>query len=225
MTDDSASHATKVTVFDLDGTLTWRDTLLPYLTGFLGTHPGRLPRLWDLPFALGVYAFGARDRGELKSRVIRAAMSGMSRASIDAWSDRFVAGLHPRRAFRPGAIAVLETHRSARDTLILLSASPDLYVPRVGALLGFDRTICTEVSWRGDRLDGQLLTANRRGEEKLRCLEALRREYPGAIVTAYGNSASDLPHLERADHPVLVNGSTAARRGAVRAGIPVADWT
>ncbi len=107
---------------------------------------------------------------------------------------------------------------------MLLSASPDLYVPRIGRLLGFERTLCTELVWRGDRLDGALKTPNRRGEEKLRCLESLRGQYPGSPIVAYGNSASDLIHMRRADRAVLVDGSAAARRRATAAGIPVADW-
>ena len=32
-------------LFDLDGTITRRDTLLPYVAGFLLRHPARLARL------------------------------------------------------------------------------------------------------------------------------------------------------------------------------------
>ena len=36
-------------IFDLDGTLTWRDTLVPFLAAYLRAHPRRLARLWRLP--------------------------------------------------------------------------------------------------------------------------------------------------------------------------------
>jgi hypothetical protein len=35
-----------VAVLDLDGTLTWRDTLFPFLMGFLRRHLRRVLRLW-----------------------------------------------------------------------------------------------------------------------------------------------------------------------------------
>ena len=35
-----------VAVFDLDGTLTWHDTLMPFLASFLRRHPGRWFGLW-----------------------------------------------------------------------------------------------------------------------------------------------------------------------------------
>jgi phosphatidylglycerophosphatase C len=151
-------------------------------------------------------------------------MGGDRRSMIDDWVESFVVALEPRKRFRAAALATLEVHREAGDHLVLLSASPDLYVPRVGRLLGFERTICTEILWRGDRLDGSLKTQNRRGAEKARCLAWLRTEYPNTPIIAYGNSAADLAHLRRADRAVLVNGSAAARRDAAKAGIPVADW-
>jgi phosphatidylglycerophosphatase C len=229
----TASHAAAIgpciAVFDLDGTLTWRDTLLPFLTGYALRHPSRLRTLWRLPLAIAGY-FGSPDRGLLKSRAIRAVMGGDRRSTIEAWAESFVGSLHRRRAFRPAALAAVEAHRAAGGHLVLLSASPDLYVPGIGRLLGFERTLCTEVQWRHvaceeDRLDGALRTPNRRDEEKSRCLAWLRTEYPNLPVVAYGNSRSDISHLREADRALLVNGSAATRRAASAAGIPVANWT
>jgi phosphatidylglycerophosphatase C len=220
-------------MFDLDGTLTWRDTLLPFLTGYALRHPRRWPGLWRLPLAFAGY-LALPDRGLLKSRVIRAVMGGERRAAIEAWAGSYVGSLEARRTFRPAALAALAAHRAAGDRLVLLSASPDLYVPRIGRLLGFERTLCTEIAWRNDaredsaeedRLEGALRTPNRRGQEKSRCLAGLRAEYPGLPVVAYGNAESDIPHLREADRALLVNGSSAARRSAAAAGIPVGEWT
>lgn len=213
-----------VALFDLDGTLTWRDTLLPFLAGYLIRHPRRLWALWRLPPALVAYVVN-RDRGALKSRAIRMVMGGASRSSVEAWAEIFVGSLQSRHMLRPAALAALAAHRASGDHLVLMSASPDLYVPRIGRLLGFERTLCTEVIWRGDLLDGHLKTPNRYGEEKLRCLAWLRTQYPAVRIVAYGNSASDLIHMRQADGAILVNGSAAARRRAAGAGIPTAEWS
>jgi phosphatidylglycerophosphatase C len=211
-------------LFDLDGTLTWHDTLLPFLLGFLARRPYKAFKMWQLPWALWRY-WQDRDRGELKSRVIRMIMGGERRSAIDAWAETFVSGLKPKRRFRPLALDVLEAHRAAGDRLVLLSASPDLYVPLIGRLLGFERTLCTELEWREDRLDGHLKTPNRRGEEKLHCLTWLRDQYPAHHIIAYGNSASDLDHMRQTDRALLVNGNDAARRLAAKWNIPVSNWT
>jgi phosphatidylglycerophosphatase C len=221
------SATPNVALFDLDGTLTWRDTLHSFLFGYAARRPARWPRLWRLLPAVAGY-LRHHDRGSLKSHVIRIVMGGDSRREIDAWAQDFVASLKARHTFRPTALAVLEGHRAAGDRLVLLSASPDLYVPRIGRLLGFEHTLCTEVKWQaedgGERLDGALLTPNRRGEEKSACLAWLRAQYPGLPVVAYGNSISDLPHLVQADEAILVNGNGAARRAAAKAAIPISDW-
>ena len=212
-----------VALFDLDGTLTWHDTLLPFLLGFLRRRPHQALGLWRLPLALGRY-WQDRDRGLLKSRLIRMIMGGERRSVIDAWAESFVGGLKPKQRFRPIALAVLETHRAAGDHLVLMSASPDLYVPLIGKLLGFERTVCTEVAWQGERLDGHLKTPNRRGEEKLHCMTRLREQYRGLPIIAYGNSASDLDHMRAAERALLVNGNDAARRLAAKWNIAVSYW-
>ena len=213
-----------VALFDLDGTLTYHDTLMPFLAGYLARRPARLLRLWQLAPALIEYAVRGRDHGRLKSRVIRAVMGGDERAAIDAWARAYALRLGPRRKFRAAALATLEAHRAAGDHLVLLSASPDLYVPSIGEHLRFERTLCTELIWDGDRLHGALKTQNRRGQEKVRCLEWLRTQYPDASIVAYGNSDSDLAHLKRADRAVLVNANGRARRLAAEVGIATADW-
>jgi phosphatidylglycerophosphatase C len=212
-----------VAVFDLDGTLTFHDTLMPFLLGFALRHPAHLAGGWRFAPALAEYA-RTRDRGVLKSRVIRLAMGGARRGEISAYANDYVRRLEPRGVFRAGALAMVQAHRAAGDHLVLLSASPDLYVPSIGEHLAFERTVCTEIRWDGDLLNGELRTSNRRGTEKVRCLEWLRTEYPGAPIVAYGNSESDLPHMQRADRAVLVNANRRTRRLAAEMGIATADW-
>jgi phosphatidylglycerophosphatase C len=225
MTSGAPAPQRWVAVFDLDGTLTWRDTLFLFLVSFLRRRPWRALGLWRLPIALASFLARGRDRGLLKSRVIRMIMGGASRAVVDACADSFVDSLEPRHRFRPAALAALEAHRAAGDHLVLLSASPDLYVPRIGRSLGFERALCTEIEWSGDRLVGTFKTANRRGAEKLRCLTWIRTQYPDLPIVAYGNSASDLEHMQHADRALLVNASRAARALAARWGISTSDWT
>jgi len=209
-------------VFDLDGTVTRHDTFLPYLRGWQRRHPASRRRARELA-ALWRYLTGGGDRGRLKSDLIRSCMAGRTRAEVGAWTRDFVSGLG-EADFCPGALYAILRHQAAGDRLVLLSASVDLYVPAIAARLGFQQAVCTGVAWRGDRLEGSLTTANRRGAEKRRCIEALRARHPGVAISAYGNSGSDIAHLAAVEHPLLVNGGAGARRAARRTGIPVAEW-
>jgi phosphatidylglycerophosphatase C len=191
-------------VFDLDGTITRRDTFGPFLWGFLWRRPWRLARaLLGLPAAARFVI--DRDRGALKGAVIHVLLGGATRASLEGWAERFVAALL-RHGLYAEALAAIATHRLRGDRLLLMSASTDLYVPRIARGLGFDETICTEVRWRADgALDGRLATANCRGEEKRRCLAAvIARDAPGRIY-AYGDSRADLAHMQLAQEAYVIN--------------------
>lgn len=214
----------RLAVFDLDGTITRHDTLAPYALGFVvRRRPWRLAALvLVLPVLLG-HALGLTDRGGLKSAFIRATLGCCRRKDLERWTTAFVDRLVAHGVF-PQAIEAIQAHARAGDHLVLLSASTDLYVPAIAKTLGFEEVICTGVRWKGERLSGKLTTPNRRGEEKARCIAALRARFPGVQAVAYGNAASDLEHLRLVERGVLVNGSAAARRAAVRDGITCTDW-
>jgi phosphatidylglycerophosphatase C len=213
----------RVAVFDLDGTITAHDTFLPYVAGWLRRHPARALQLWRVPGALLRFALNGRDRGRLKSDLLRIVVGPARRADVEAWSKHFVDGLAPP-FLHEQALAAIRRHREAGDRLVLLSASVDLYVPLIGARLGFDETVCTGVRWNGERLDGRLATENRRGEEKRRVVQSLRERHPGLPFAAYGNAASDFPHLAIVEEPLLVNARPGTRRRGERLGLPAADW-
>ena len=210
-------------MFDLDGTITRHDSLLPYLAGFLRRHPRRVTRLLRVLLVLVAFALGRADRGAVKAAAIRATMGGCTRSEIDAWTHEFIP-LLVARGMHAEALAAVAAHRRAGDHLVLLSASPDLYVCEIGHTLGFALTLCTGVAWNGDRLEGHLTTPNRRDAEKVRCVAQLRREHPAFKMVAYGNAASDIEHLALADRAILVNGSPAARRAAARLNIDCVTW-
>lgn len=197
-------------VFDLDGTITRHDTLLPFVVGFLARHPWRLPRLITvLPTAVA-YAFGRADRGELKGALIHAAFGELSRETVAAAATAHVQSVLRKGLFAE-ALERIAFHRSQGHHLVLMSASPDLYVPQLGAALGFSETICSQVRWHADgRLDGRLAGENCRGNEKLRQLRLLQQRLSPVETWAYGNSSADLPHMRLASAAQYVNDKVAA---------------
>jgi phosphatidylglycerophosphatase C len=216
-------HRSRMTLacFDLDGTITHHDTLFPLVLRVLSRRPLRLLRLAAVLPAIVRFAFD-RDRGALKQSLLRRTLRGITRAELTALCERFVADTIARRCFAD-ALAAIRRHRDAGHHLVLMSASVDFYVPQFARQLGFHDVIATGVRWDGDRLEGSLTTANRRGEEKARVWR--EQIAPRDTETfAYGNSASDLPHLALARHGVLVNGSAAARRAARSLGVATVEW-
>lgn len=212
-----------IAIFDLDGTITRRDTLVPLVLRWLSRRPWQLVKLARVLPAVTRYLFD-RDRGRLKQDLLRATLRGVPRAELAAFCERFVRDKIARDCFRD-ALTAIQRHRNAGHYLVLMSASVDFYIPEFGRQLGFDHVISTEVLWRDGRLDGTLLSANRRGEEKARCLRELLATRADEESYAYGNSDSDLPHLRLVKHGLLVNGNLSARRQAAELGVACMDWT
>ena len=210
--------APRLVFFDLDGTISRRDTLFGYVAGFVRRHPARVPRYLAVLPALVGYALGIRDRGYLKGALLHAVMGGAFRGEIQAWTEEYVPKLVAHGVFDDALVAIRK-HRDAGDHLVLMTATVDLYVPDLARALGFDTYLCSRVSWREDRLEGWLVSPNMRDEEKASALRRMVAKFPGRRLVGYGNSAPDLPHLKLVDHAVLVNASKSLRKAA--SGLPV----
>lgn len=217
-----------IAVFDLDGTITTRDTTAAFLLGYLREHPRRLARC--IPLAIGTVGFAAGfvDNAGLKAAAVRAILGGAGRDEIAAWTERFVPWCL-EALVRPMARTRIEAHRSARHHLILASASLDLHVQPIGKALGFDDVICTKVAWtRGQLISGDLDGGNVRSDKKLAAVQravALTESAPrSARVIAYSDHPADLPMLRWADQAVAVNPTRRLAAAAAIEGIPVEDW-
>ena len=206
----------QLVVFDLDGTISRHDTMVPFVFGWWWWRPWRWPRLLGVVPTVAAFAAGRVDRGALKGALLRYTLGGLRRAVVERWARHYVDALIPGGLFTD-AVARVRAHSEAGDYLVLMSASVDCYVPLIARALGFDECICSRVRWRADRLDGRLTGPNCRGEEKSRQLLALRERLQPASVIAYGNSSADVPHLRLADRAVYVNA------GAVDVPVPHVD--
>lgn len=220
---EGAARQRRLALFDLDGTITRRDSFQGFVLGLLARHPARLLRLPLLLVPLAGFLLRLIDRGALKGAVLHLLFRGLPRAALAQWAALYAAGTVRARLF-PDAVAAVRAHLAAGDHVVLLSASPDLYVPEIGRLLGIGEVHCTEVRWKADRLDGRLAGPNRRDVEKLRVLEGLRAAHPGLPVIAYGNSPADLIHMQQCEEAVYVNPQARLHTVLGMRGIRAVHW-
>jgi phosphatidylglycerophosphatase C len=192
----------EIAAFDLDGTLTRRDGLMPFFQRVAGR--GRLagavvrhsPVLWA--------ASRHRDRrDDAKATMVRALLTGRSAADLQEEGERFAEQVAARWV-RADVADRLAWHVAAGHEVALVSASFAVYAEPLGRRLGVTRVIATELEVDGDgRLTGRLAGPNCRGEEKVRRLAALYGE-PPSLGWAYGDSPDDRPMLSQAANPVWV---------------------
>ena len=105
-------------VFDLDHTLSRRDTFLQYLGGFLLRNPARILRCIGLPFAVAKFYLGLIDNRQMKESFLSAVLGGIHRQEVEAWTKRYVPHQTARRSLHLGGSGIVEsTYCSTPRTL------------------------------------------------------------------------------------------------------------
>ncbi len=203
-----------VAVFDLDGTLTRRDTSVPFfrflagggatvraVAGLAWTALPDLARAWREergPDPLGGVL--GRWEGWAHRRLVAALVAGRTVEDLDAAGRAFARSILDD-GLRPDAAGRLEEHRQAGHRVLLASASLEVYAAPLGELLGCDGVVGTRLHLRDGIATGGLDGLHCWGEEKLRRVRAVLA--PGEEIRwAYGDSRGDRALLEAAGRAV-----------------------
>lgn len=206
-----------VAAFDLDGTLTEGGSVFAWLRAVAGARPTYGAALaLAAPLAVGAVRSGpAAD--DAKERLFTRLLAGRDLAAVAATSRAFALE-HLARHGRRDVLARLEWHRQRGDDVVIVSASPQVYVEVIAQRLGADAAIATRLAVDGTgRLTGRYEGGNCRGEEKRRRVSewAWSRGDGDVEAYAYGNSRGDRRLLDWATHPYDVG--RLGRVGALRA--------
>lgn len=207
-----------VAAFDLDGTLTEGGSVLKWLR-FIG---GRA-RVWRavawraLPLLWGALRSGAAA-DHAKERLFHAILHGRSLDDVVARSTEF-ADAHLATHGRTLFIERLHWHVQEGHTVVIVSASPEIYVQVIARELGATAAIGTRLAVDPlGRMTGGYLGKNCRGDEKARRLAEWTAATFGdrpVELYAYGNSRGDKRMLEAADH--AYDAGKLGKLGAMRA--------
>lgn len=206
-----------VAAFDVDGTLTTRDCVRPFLERVAGRRR-LLTSLMRRPVATVVAAV-RRDRDRFKEIIVGGSLRGKLVADVEAIGEQF-AQFVLVNWLRPDTLRRLQWHQRAGHRTVIVSASLAVYLRPLAQRLGIDDVLCTDSTRSGDRFGDRLSGPNCRADEKRRRLDAWleERRWAHAEVWAYGDSAGDRELLARADHAVWVNGATISEIPEVVAG-------
>ncbi len=175
-----------IAAFDFDGTLTQRDTFVPFLAHLSWVR--FLTALFQTAPALAAFAMRLRSNEDAKRSLCRAALRGRPRVQLAHVARAWVHTI----PLRPALIDRLRWHQQRGDRCVLISASPDIYLEEVARYLGFDDLICTRMAVDAEgRLTGDFDGHNCWGPEKLRRLTERFGGTDQYELHAYGDSRGD----------------------------------
>lgn len=196
-----------VAAFDVDGTITVRDCVRPFLERLAGRR-GLLFAIARRPIDT-VVAGLRRDRDALKEIVVGGVLRDRPVADVET-EGRSFASYVQTRFLRPDVMDRLRWHQRMGHRTVMVSASLRPYLEPLAAALGMEPPLCTDVVHDGDRYTHRLADGNCRGPEKAARLRAWldANDLGGATVWAYGDSSGDRELLAMAHHPVWVAGTT-----------------
>jgi phosphatidylglycerophosphatase C len=190
-----------VAAFDFDGTITTLDTLKDFVRFSVGRTRFAAGAVRAAPWAMGALTRMC-GRGTAKARFLAATLGGMERSALEAAAQRYVAQRLPA-VVRPEMTARVREHGQLGHELVLVSASPTLYLALWAAQAGFDAVLATELEYRDDTFTGRLAGPNCWGPEKVRRLRQWLGSDRPSVLYAYGDSRGDREMLALADHTWL----------------------
>ena len=195
----------RLALFDFDGTLTTRDSFLPFLRQVVGTRHF-LAGMAATSGPLLAYAAGLMANDRAKERVIRHFLGGRSLEDLQVHGQVFASG-GLNGLLRTSTLKRLHAHVRAGDECVLVSASLDLYLAPWAIQQGFSAVLCSSLDTDDQqRITGALTPRNCFGPEKVRRIRHWLAGREPTHITAYGDSRGDRDMLAMADTAHWITG-------------------
>ncbi|QQN72172.1 MULTISPECIES: HAD family hydrolase [Comamonas] len=133
-----------------------------------------------------------------------------------------------RPAIKPAALALVQQHLDAGDTVVITSATNEFVTRPIAQAFGVQHLLATELvrdgsGWFTGEIDG---VPNMREGKVVRMTEWLTQRglrWEDVEATFYSDSMNDVPLLEKVDHPVATNPDARLRALAEERGWRIVD--
>jgi phosphatidylglycerophosphatase C len=200
--DSSLSSGGRVVAaFDFDGTITASDSLRDFVRYTVGSPRLVYGAICSVPWMTRML-IGMCDRGVAKAHFLAATIGAMTRPELEDAAQQYAKHRLPA-LIRPEMVKRIQEHQRHGHQLVLVSASPALYLRAWAKGAGFDAVLATELEFRDNRFSGRLASPNCWGPEKVRRLQQWFSSGRPRVLYVYGDSRGDREMLALADHPWL----------------------
>lgn len=184
-------------LFDFDGTITSKDSLLEFIKFSTGNIGFILVMVLFSPLIL-YYVFIKKEGEIAKRKVLSFLFKGKTNTELKKLGITFTEKVIPS-ILLPKAIEEINNHKKEGNRIVVISASLDMWLKPWVDSMGLE-LICTKMEFENQIFTGRFATANCIGNEKVnRILNYLNID-DYSPVYAYGNSRGDEAMLKLADH-------------------------
>jgi phosphatidylglycerophosphatase C len=187
-----------IAAFDFDGTITYRDTLLPFLKNVQGSF-STIKSLGMLLPCFIKFEIGQMTRAEVKEEILQQFLKGVPEETLCELGKRFASEYIPSKV-KPEAIKRIQWHQRQGHRCVLVSANVEFHLIPWAKSVGIDDVIATRCEVSQGVLTGHLLGNNCWGKEKLNRLSELVGSRDSYVLYAYGDSKGDYELLQAADY-------------------------
>ncbi|MFN3474427.1 MAG: HAD-IB family phosphatase [Blastomonas sp.] len=220
----------KISVFDLDRTLTQKPTYTALLV-FMAWHQARWRLMLAPVVVLAMLAYLAKVVSRRRLKEIEHALiigRAVPRANARRLAEMFADRLAADGFFADGKKRIA-AERAEDRRVIMATAANGFYVEALAKRLGIDEVVCTRSTWQGETLTPQIEGENCYGEAKREMVESYLEEQGLARadvhVRFFSDHVSDKPTFEWSDEPIAVNPSPKLRALAQKRRWSVLHWT
>lgn len=189
-------------VFDLDGTITSKDTFLEFIRFVHGSVKLYTGLLLHLPF-IGLFYLRLYPNNRLKEKIFHYFFKNYSTNQLNNLGVTFSREILPKICFSK-ALKRLEWHQQQGHHIVILTASAEIWLQAWCKAHHFD-LIATVYKIKNERFTGKIQGKNCYGKEKVFRLQQQYNLQEYSLTYGYGDSPSDWHFLKIVDKPYYQN--------------------
>jgi phosphatidylglycerophosphatase C len=184
-------------LFDLDGTITTKDTFLEFIKYYHGSPKFYLGFLLSSPWLI-FFKTGIIPNWRAKERVLEYFFKGESSHEFQQRGKQFCTEVLPA-LLKADAMAQLKKHQHQNHRVVIVTASAEDWVRDWCAHHNIE-VLATQLAKHDGRITGKIEGKNCYGEEKVNRIKSFLDLTSYDEIFAYGDSSGDLPMLSLAHH-------------------------
>jgi HAD superfamily hydrolase (TIGR01490 family) len=197
----------KLAIFDVDYTLTKRETLVEFYLFMMVKNPRLLKYLPKSIFSSIFYVLKIHDASKVKKTFIRF-IDGIEANDMKKIVKEFYEKRLSKILYKD-AIDTIKKMKADGFKIYLISASAEFYLNELYKILEVDKVIGTRFAMENGLHRNEIIGENCKGDEKVkRLMEVLKKEKIEVDFEEsymFSDSLSDSPLFNLVGHPYLIN--------------------